>query len=136
MTSQSDDDWVNAMHERETRYANTILLLGYGGFFALWSSIHGKLPALAFGLVGLSMGLSILLFVGWELAKTIVVDKAIRDYRDQTRTGRKIDPRALIDSRVDALNRFHPWLFVPSVIFGLLAGFSLLAFFIWHLSAT
>ena len=134
MSNQGSDQWVDDMYERETRYSNTILLLGYGGFFALWSSTNGKLPAWAFGWVGLGMAVSILLFVGWELAKTIVVDKAIRDYRNAQRAGKRVDPRALINERVDSLNRFHLWVFIPSVVTGLASGFWLLGFFIWYLA--
>lgn len=121
---------------RQTNYTNVITLLGYGGFFALWESTSERMAPFFFGLCGLLMAISLLLFVTWELASMLVTAWAIRKARMPDENGFRMGPAAamaLIGDSNDRLNRFHLWVFVPSVITGVVGGFMVLAFFLDHM---
>lgn len=65
------------LREHEIRYANTIVLLGYGGFFALWATTAGDMPKQWFGWAGVLISISLLLFVIFEAAKTAAVSLGV-----------------------------------------------------------
>ncbi len=53
---QNDTSDVEELRNHEVHYANVILLIGYGGFFALWSTCADRMHPATFGLLGLAMG--------------------------------------------------------------------------------
>ncbi|MFU4332516.1 hypothetical protein ACM726_29895, partial [Pseudomonas aeruginosa] len=50
-------------------YTNLILVAGYAGFFAFWSTLSEKVPTLLFSITGLLILISLVLFISWELIK-------------------------------------------------------------------
>ena len=125
MNSNELERWVSEQRTNEERYANTILLLGYGGFFVLWSSIHGRMPNLLFGICGLLALISLLLFVTWELVKTLVSGLATNRATKHVGGNRVHASNQIVEIMIsanDKVNRHWLWFFVPSVIAGLTAG--------------
>ncbi|EFW79787.1 hypothetical protein AB9V61_15190 [Pseudomonas savastanoi pv. phaseolicola] len=53
-------------------YTNLILVAGYAGFFAFWSTLVAKLPSWVYALSGLLALLSLICFICWELIKRFV----------------------------------------------------------------
>lgn len=128
---------VNDAYEKyrahEQQYANTILLLGYGGFFALWASTAEKMPPSWFGVCGLLMGISLLCFIGFEIAKTTAASTALRVEGKTGPDGRKLtagDALDLANARIERVNRAWPFVFIAAVSTGLVAGFLVLWFFV------
>lgn len=119
------DSSLEKFREHEQRYANTILLLGYGGFFALWSTTSDTMPKAWFGACGLSMGLSLLIFICYELIKVAAASWARKPS----------DPLAELEATNAAIDRWNkrwPVFFFPAVALGLFAGFTLLFWFGQH----
>lgn len=52
-------------------YTNLIMVAGYAGYFAFWSTLTGKIPMWLFNACGLAMTLSLTLFITWEIVKMI-----------------------------------------------------------------
>lgn len=50
-------------------YTNLIMVAGYAGYFAFWSTMVTKLPQWIFALCGLLMTISLTLFIAWEIIK-------------------------------------------------------------------
>lgn len=50
-------------------YTNLIMVAGYAGFFAFWSTLSGKIPTWLFNACGLAITLSLTLFITWEIVK-------------------------------------------------------------------
>lgn len=50
-------------------YTNLIMVAGYAGFFAFWSTFSGKIPSWLFNACGLAITLSLTLFITWEIVK-------------------------------------------------------------------
>lgn len=125
---------VDDLRKDELHYANVITLLGYGGFFALWSACAGRLTALSFALIGLAMGLSLLAFVGFELLKTVCAAQVHNRAAQKNPEGHRVMSdreylKQLRDS-TDWVNGKWLYFFVPSVVLGIGAGISLLIGFI------
>lgn len=116
--SEGLDRWM----QHNMHYGNAMLLIGYGGFFALWSSTAGDMPKGWFGLSGLLMGLSLLLFVTWELAKTAASSYKSTKGADVTETNKVLS----------TMDRLWAWVFVPTALLGMFAGFIVLCFFARH----
>ncbi|MBX9464091.1 MAG: hypothetical protein KL840_14220 [Aquamicrobium sp.] len=64
-------DVTSAGYERGTAYTNVLMLAGYAGIFGIWSFTKDHLTETASLTVALLVGLSLMFFVGWELAKMI-----------------------------------------------------------------
>ncbi|TQD51203.1 hypothetical protein FKV25_01865 [Lysobacter aestuarii] len=129
LTLPRSDAWdqLERHQEREVHYANVILLLGYGGFFALWTTVAGKMPAWLFGLSGLMIAFSLLLFISFELAKTAVSSASLTRSKKLGLTANQAIDRSNL--AVDVINGWQPWIFYPAVITGLGAGLIVLGFF-------
>ncbi len=127
---------LDQLRAQEIHYANVVLLLGYGGFFALWGSCADRMHPWTFGGLGLAMGLSLLVFIAFEMLKTVsatmIHNKAARRGPDGQRLMTNRD--YLRDLRVSAenVNAYWHWFFIPAVLLGVGAGFGLLVFFIRH----
>lgn len=133
VSNQSD---VEELRNAEIHYANVILLLGYGGFFALWGSCADRMHPATFGLLGLSMGISLLTFVAFELLKTLSSSLVHNEAGERDENGKRrmsnADYLRKLRERSDWANRRWIWFYVPAVVFGLGAGVGLLVFFIRH----
>ncbi|WP_409281787.1 hypothetical protein [Pseudomonas defluvii] len=50
-------------------YTNLIMVAGYAGYFAFWSTLSGKIPPWLFNACGLAITISLTLFITWEILK-------------------------------------------------------------------
>lgn len=117
--------FVNETLEKHSNYTQIVTLLGYGGFFALWAATADKMPDQVFAWAGALIGLSVLVFVAWELYKAGVTGRAL------VRLGRgdlSIEEyRALGMS----MNRWWFPVFLLSTATGVVAGALILGWYIW-----
>lgn len=63
--------FLDQAHGHASTYSTVIIGAGYAGFFALWNMVDKSLAPWAHALSGILIGLSLLLFVGWETTKMI-----------------------------------------------------------------
>lgn len=61
-----------AVFEKATAYTNVVILAGYAGILTIWGSLKSEFPVKANIAIALSAGVSLLLFVSWEVYKMIV----------------------------------------------------------------
>jgi hypothetical protein len=120
-----------------TNYTNLVMVAGYAGYFAFWSTLITKLPNWLYALSGLLALLSLLLFISWE------VTKMIWGNAHMNRTNKIITasngPNA-INAFTAAYqlysvktHRIWTWFLVPTVACGVGAGLLLLGFFCWKI---
>ena len=108
-------------YETEYRhYANLIILLGYGGFFALWSSLAGKMPRTSFGVAGLLMGISLLIFLLFEITRIGIGSWAMN--RAQRINLDEYQVLGYLSSQVNKIDRWWLFAFIPSLLLGLCSG--------------
>ncbi|MBD8604853.1 hypothetical protein IFT80_19620 [Pseudomonas sp. CFBP 8771] len=129
--------WVQ-MNEKEmahsTSYANLILVAGYAGYFAFWSTLLARLPHWLYAVSGLLALSSLLLFISWEVTKMIwgtVYLNRIQTMLEKSSGRGSLVPametaRRLHEAR---MNRLWIWLLVPTVAFGIGAGLLLVGYF-------
>ncbi|CAN5256613.1 hypothetical protein BH10PSE1_BH10PSE1_34560 [soil metagenome] len=79
------------MFEKATAYENVVLVAGYAGFFALWSSVVKDIPpVIRFWSVGL-MGISLVVYVLFHIAQ--MTTRAVFQYRMMSIMAKKLaDP--------------------------------------------
>ncbi len=115
---------ANQIYERyftETvHYANVIILLGYGGFFALWSAMAGKMPRGLFGTAGLLMGISLLIFLLFEIAKIAAGSWALTSAKKRGLDENEV--LGYLSHSQEKVDRWWLWAFIPSLLCGLTAG--------------
>jgi hypothetical protein len=118
-------------------YANLIIGLGYAGFFALWNMVEKSIPAPAHALAGLLIGASLIVFVGYEVARTIWTSVCLRRQAKVLRgaSGRAVPTIGeLVDMHEDLERRARkPWLAV--VVVTIITAGAAAGIVIWHLSA-
>ncbi|WP_449431034.1 hypothetical protein [Pseudomonas putida] len=61
-----------------TAYTNLIMAAGYAGYFAFWSTLSAKIPIWLFNTCGLSITVSLSLFITWEIVKMFWSAKHMR----------------------------------------------------------
>lgn len=119
----------------QTYYANTILLLGYGGFFALWAVCAGKMTKPWFGVSGFLMGVSILAFVLFELAKVFGLSMVAQRIGTRGEDGRPFTEADALEASSEMEQKINRWwlpAFLLSAATGLASGIMVLSFFIDH----
>ncbi len=116
-----------------TNYTNLIMVAGYAGFFAFWSTLAGKIPAWLFSTCGLLITISLTLFIGWELIKMFWSAKHMRRTQSILAQSRR---QATVADYEKAFQEFNAqtqkvWMLflIPSVITGVLAAVMLVGFF-------
>jgi hypothetical protein len=119
-------------------YTHLIVAAGYAGFFAFWSMLREGMPPWLYALAGLLITISLVLFIGWEVAKMIW--GAIHLNRVQKNLVSKPPSPEIIAQLQNSLsaferraNRLWIWFLVPTIAFGLAASMCLLAHFSWRL---
>ena len=117
-----------------TSYTNLILVAGYAGYFAFWSTLVTKLPSWLYALSGLLALLSLLLFISWEVIKmtwgTVHLNRINKMILKTVRGPivlKIID--AASSSHNDRIYRLWLWFLVPTITFGIGAGLLLLVYF-------
>lgn len=129
--------WVQ-MNEKEmahsTSYANLILVAGYAGYFAFWSTLVERLPHWLYAVSGLLALSSLLLFISWEVTKMIW--GTVHSNRIQTMLEKGLRRGSLVPA-METARRLHEarmirlwiWLLVPTVALGIGAGLLLVGYF-------
>lgn len=115
---QNGDQWAEQQRSDQERYLNTILLIGYGGFFALWATTQSRLSMFWFGLIGLLVLLSLAVFLAWEVVKAAALGRAIGASQalDENKY-RRVPPQrvpAFVEERTAWIRRLWPWQFATS----------------------
>lgn len=117
--------WLDDQEQEHTRYLNTILLIGYGGFFALWATTHQKIDQFWFGLIGAMILISLGVFLLWEVAKAFAFGHAGNECRKKDMNGHLVhsphEYSAIFQRNYDKINRFWGVQFLISASLGFLA---------------
>ena len=58
--------------DKATAYTNVIIIAGYAGAFTIWANTKTQLTPYTNVVVATALGLSILMFVGWEIYSMII----------------------------------------------------------------
>jgi hypothetical protein len=123
-----------------TNYTNLIMVAGYAGFFAFWSTLVGKVPAWLFLSCGLLITVSLTLFVGWEIIKMFWSASHMRKTQSILAQSRR---QAVVADYEKAIQKFNAeaqrvWMafLIPSVLTGVLAAVVLIGFFANQLVCT
>jgi len=114
-------------------YTNLIMVAGYAGYFAFWSTLAGKIPTWLFNTCGLAISFSLTLFITWEIVKMFWGAKHMR--ATQEILARR--PHASVISEFEkAFQDFSArsqrvWIvfLVPTVVSGVIAGVLLIGYF-------
>jgi len=121
-------------------YTNLIMVAGYAGFFAFWSTLVGKVPEWLFFTCGLLITLSLTFFIGWELIKMFWSASHMR--KTQSILAKSRRPNVIAEYE-KAFREFSEetqkvWMMflIPSVITGILAAVILIGFFFNQLVCT
>lgn len=129
-----------ALFDKAMAYANGITVVGYAGFFGLWQLTKEHLSRETVLSSALAMGISILIFVTFEITKMVVIQVALlRAHHALAKPGISADPKAFLehtravqrfaDAALTKLMRFWAAAFGVSVLSGLVAvGILLTAF--------
>lgn len=121
-----------------TAYTNLIMVAGYAGFFAFWSTLSGKIPTWLFNACGLAITLSLTLFITWEIVKMFWSAKHMR----ATQAILAKRPHADVITEFErAFQEFNArtqkvWMvfLVPTVISGMTAASLLIGYFCLNLA--
>lgn len=123
-------------------YTNLVLVAGYAGFFAFWSTLTDKVPKWLFALSGFLILLSLTLFIVWEITKMVwqaiqmrTVSETLEGQRGPHVVAQYEAAYATYQKKVTRV-----WVFflVPTVVSGLGAALLLMGYFgldLWTLLA-
>jgi hypothetical protein len=116
-------------------YDNAVIIAGYAAFFALWSGVANDITPMARLVTVALMGVSLVLYISWHMIQMLT-----RQYADRERAAafahvgnpetfdqlwKEAEQRRGI--ALQRTLRFWPFIFVPSLAFGL-AGATTLAY--------
>lgn len=79
---RAQQDLNDKLMAHSQSYANVVIGVGYAGFFALWNVIEKSMPSWAHATAGLLIGVSLAVFVAWEVVKMIWSALHLRSVRD------------------------------------------------------
>jgi hypothetical protein len=115
-------------------YTNLILVAGYAGYFAFWSTLVTKLPPWIYALSGLLALVSLFCFIAWELVKMIwsntYLNRTNKMITEQVR-GVQVAATIVAASSLHSvsINKMWMWFLVPTVTCGMSAGVLLVGYF-------
>ena len=117
-----------------TSYTNLILVAGFAGYFAFWSTLVTKLPSWLYALSGLLALLSLLLFISWEVIKSTWGTVHLNRINKMIlKTVRGPNALKIIDAAASShnvrINKLWLWFLVPTLTFGIGAALLLLGYF-------
>ena len=116
------DQLVADLQRREEHYAQVVMLAGYGAFFTLWTQTRSEMSLWMFASTGALISVSLLIFVGFELYKSLRLGRFFRRGPPNVNA---------LTEEVEQLNK-HWWLmFALSAGTGMVAGVSLLLWFVY-----
>ncbi|GLH20055.1 hypothetical protein BR1R3_27970 [Pseudomonas atacamensis] len=117
----------------QASYTNLIMVAGYAGYFAFWSTLVTKLPQWIFALCGLLMTLSLTLFIAWEIIKAFWTGRYLHQVQKilgKPRGRQTLSELQTLGSAFSAKGRrWWMWFFATSVITGISAASVLVIYF-------
>ncbi|WP_152522858.1 hypothetical protein [Salinisphaera shabanensis] len=131
-------DLVSKLYSQSASYTNLIMVAGYAGVIAFWSSLVHRLPQVIFFLAGALIISSLVIFIVWELFKMISSNLAIRRIQSSIE-GAQAGPetmqrfQAAIQESSATGAKLWPWFMIPAVITGVGGGLVLLSYFVFRL---
>jgi len=124
----------------QASYTNLIMVAGYAGYFAFWSTLVTKLPQWIFALCGLLMTLSLTLFISWEIIKAFWTGRYLHQVQKilgKPRGRQTLSEVQTLGSTFSAKGRrWWIWFFATSVITGISAASVLVIYFAVELVKT
>lgn len=124
----------------QASYTNLIMVAGYAGYFAFWSTLVTKMPQWVFALCGLLMTLSLTLFIAWEIIKAFWTGRyfhQVQKILDKSRGLQTLSELKTVGKKFSAKGRrWWIWFFATSVITGLSAAMVLIIYFAVELVKT
>lgn len=128
-------EWFSQLHakviDEAQRYNNVVVTLGYASFFGIWSFVNQSLPDFDRVLIAFFLGVSILGFVVWTLALSVVSTLNLRktnlmltrefSSRDEFHESLMQDDLRRTKTYMRAF-RFYPFVFIFCVVTGFSAG--------------
>ena len=141
-----------SLFDKASSYNNVVLTLGYAGFFAIWNTVSEHLEPVENALVGLSLGTSLVTFIGWTILNSFLLTVNVRRYAVIVGTkfetfSDELEAHKQAEDKVKRANlriqRFWPFVFLVTVITGfvpilllLLELLDLIGGFEWDLAGT
>ncbi len=111
-----------AQYDQAARYTSVIIVAGYAAFFAMWSSVKDDLSRVCVLWAGVLMMVSIVLFVGFEVSKMILMGIAHQRVMRAAEGVRAPHLASAIQDVIAVENRrilrLWKWALVPTVVFG------------------
>lgn len=126
----SADDYYAKAQDRLLQYVNVVVILGYGGFFALWATAASKIPRWALGACGLLIGTSMLIFICQELFVAYTIGSAHQKVGRPNEDGRSRSPaerEAILTAAWAKTTKYWRGGFLAASITGLAGGLLLIA---------
>ncbi|MBA1196919.1 hypothetical protein G7011_07350 [Pseudomonas plecoglossicida] len=121
-------------------YTNLVMVAGYAGYFAFWSTMVTKLPQWIFALCGLLMTISLTLFIAWEIIKAFWTGRYLHQVQKilgNPRGRQTLSELQILGSTFSAKGRkWWAWFFATSVITGISAASVLVIYFAMELVKT
>ena len=128
------DDYISSnvkIFDRADTYSKAILLGGYAGLLAIWSYCKDILTHKSTAIIGLSIGLSLFLYISWQIYTTIYMQKRHLQFHKLIER----DPSSFFvelekfneSNKKESAHFVKYWaiLLWPTVIFGYLGAFML-----------
>lgn len=111
-------------------YDNAVVIAGYAAFFALWAGAASDIDRFARLVTVCIMGISLMLYITWQFMQMLTRQRfehkraAIFNHvNDPSRFNAEwVENENALGIASMRLMRFWPFFFLPSVVFGLLAG--------------
>lgn len=124
----------------QASYTNLIMVAGYAGYFAFWSTLVAKIPQWIFALCGLLMTVSLTLFIAWEIIKAFWTGRYFHQVQAILGKPRGLKTPAELQAVATKFaakgRRWWIWFFATSVITGLSAATVLIIYFAVELGRT
>lgn len=117
----------------QASYTNLIMVAGYAGYFAFWSTLVAKIPQWTFAVCGLLITVSLTIFIAWEIIKAFWTAKYFHEV--QSILAKSHGPQTIVQLQgVGAAfskkgRRWWMCFFGTSVLSGLLAAATLIVYF-------
>lgn len=120
---------IREEYEGAKNYSNVILGVGYAGFFGLWAITKDYDYPRAHAVAALSIGLSLIIFVFWEIYQTGAKGNLIRRFAKALALGNLTPETYQLEQAQLAHRLSRNWMFIfyPCVFFGIAGAGTLLA---------
>ena len=117
------DRTMDELKRGEEHYTQVVMLAGYAGFFTLWTQTRTGMSLWMFASTGALIAFSLFVFVGFELYKTWRMGRYYQSNPNPNPQG--------INQHYAEINKHWHVIFILSAGSGVLAGLSLLFWFVY-----